>query len=106
MVRVVKNTVDAVRLIEIKKIICDKFGNFCSQAQLIVDCESGFNPSSINYEDAKITGYNSWGLFMHNEPYFEGWDDPIISTAKAWDKFQRRNWQPWLNCSRRLGLLF
>lgn len=84
---------------QIKSIICNTFGEFCDQAILIAECESGLNPKSVNYTDAKITGYNSWGLFMHNEPQFDGWDNPVVSTEKAWNKFSNRGWWPWRNCA-------
>lgn len=90
---------------QIKQIIRDKFGVHASAALAIAECESGYNPNSINFNDAKITGYNSWGVFMHNEPQFEGWNDPVISTNKAWEKFLRRGWQPWKNCARKNKLM-
>ena len=94
-----------VKTENIKQIICDKFGPYCEQAIAIAECESGLDPHSINYNDARITGFNSWGLFMHNEPSFKGWDDPAVSTEKAWAKFSNRGWWPWTNCARKLGLV-
>ena len=70
-----------------------------------MECESGYRVDAVNYGDAKITGMNSWGLFMHNERPFEGWNDALVSTQKAWNKFSRRNWVPWKNCAKELGLM-
>lgn len=89
----------------IRGIIRQVFGVYADKAILIAECESGYDVNAINFNDAKKTGYNSWGLFMHNEPQFAGWNDPVISTQKAWDKFVRRNWQPWTNCRNKLGLI-
>lgn len=81
------------------------FGVYADKAILIAECESGYDVNAINFNDAKKTGYNSWGLFMHNEPQFVGWNDPVVSTAKAWDKFTRRGWGSWYNCSKKFGLI-
>lgn len=91
---------------QIRQIIRDVFGNQAEKAIKIVEfCESGLNPNAVNYGDAKITGYPSWGLFMHNGPEFAGWNDPLTSTKMAWDKYSRRGWKPWYNCAKKYNLI-
>lgn len=58
-------------------------------------CESRFNPQAKNTADAKITGYISWGIYQHNEPRFEGWDDPETNILKAKEKYDKRGLSPW-----------
>lgn len=71
-------------------------------ALAIMDCESGGNLTKINWEDAKITGFPSCGLFQINGPMNWAWDEPEVNVAAAYDKWLRRGWEPWLNCRNQL----
>ena len=71
----------------------------------IMACESGGNPKSVNEDDAKITGYPSCGLFQINGPINWEWDNPEKNIIRASILFYARNWQPWLRCSKKLGLI-
>jgi hypothetical protein len=81
--------------------ILTHFGVDAPLAFKIGFCESGLNPESINWDDAKITGYPSWGLFQLNRPKFEGWNDPETNVKEAKKLFDRRGWQPW-SCSKKV----
>jgi len=74
-------------------------------ALAVMACESGGNIGSINYNDAKITGYPSYGLYQINGPDNWSWDDPEKNVDRAVTMFYTRGWQPWSNCARKLGLL-
>jgi hypothetical protein len=86
----------------IKKIICDVFRDKCEEALIIAQCESTFNPNNINEEDAKVTGYASYGLFQINGPDTWAWNDPLQNTLAAYDKYTRRGWNPWPGCKKKL----
>jgi len=79
------------------------FGGKTEEAQKIANCESGLNPERINYEDEKITGHKSYGLFQING-YFENWSDPYVNSLKAKEIYNKRGWSAWLKCSKKLGL--
>jgi hypothetical protein len=85
----------------IKKIFKDDSG----RALAIMECETQYNHTKINYEDAKKTGFNSWGLWQLNRPEFVGWDDPEVSTRLAKELFDRRGWAPWYTCSKKLNII-
>jgi hypothetical protein len=102
-----------VEVDKVKTIICSTFtGSLCEQAIRIATCESGLNPNSVNEGDGKFSPYvSSTGLFQHHEGKFPGWDNPTVSTQKAWAKYNTkvngkiRGWKPWTNCGKSNGLL-
>jgi len=84
----------------VTKYFPEKEVNF---ALAIMECESGGDPTKMNWEDAKITGYPSCGLFQINGPM--NWDckNPEENVPVAYEKWSRRGWQPWLNCQAKLA---
>ena len=76
-----------------------------NNALLVMACESRGNPKAINKDDAKITGHCSYGLFQINGPDNWEWDNPEENADRALDLFLARGWQPWFNCSKKLGLI-
>lgn len=84
----------------------------------IMQCESGGNPKAINYEDAKITGYPSKGLYQFQPKTFlkygikykvfpEGTTlkeaekkiyDPAYNAAVAHGMIDEGLTSHWLNC--------
>ena len=85
--------------------ILDKFGEHGEAAVRVVFGESGFNPAAVNYNDAKITGCPSKGLFQINSCENWNWKDYKENTDRAWKKFQDGGWIHWKNTARLLGLL-
>ena len=83
-------------------VIKEVFGSASGEAVAIAKCESGLNPLKVNYEDAKITGYPSWGLFMINGREFAGWEDPYLNTLKAKELYNKYGWIKWLNCYNKM----
>lgn len=71
-------------------------------ALAIMQCESGGTPTKINWEDAKITGFPSCGLFQINGPMNWSWNEPEANVASAYGKWASRGWQPWQNCRNQL----
>lgn len=69
--------------------------NQVDYALRIMSCESGGNPQSVNWNDAKITGMPSNGLFQINSPQNWDWHDPESNVKRAAEMFSRRGWQPW-----------
>jgi len=91
---------------EITLYIRKVFGEHADDAIAIANCESGLNPSAINWGDTKFAPYvPSVGIFQHHEGFFTDWDNYKVSTDKAWEKFQERDWWPWANCGKELGLI-
>lgn len=82
-------------------LIFTYFGEDAPTAVQIAMCESTLNPKAVNYDDAKITGHPSWGLFQLNRLKFTDWDDPLINIIEAKKLFDRRGWQPW-SCARKI----
>lgn len=84
----------------------------------IMTCESKGNPNAVNYEDAKITGYPSYGLFQFQPLTFlkagikykilpEGMTlkeamklikNPIYNAAVAHALLNDEEYSHWLNC--------
>lgn len=75
-----------------------------NNALIVMSCESGGNPESINWGDAKITGYPSAGLFQINRPLNWEWSDPTQNVVLAADYYNRRGWQPW-TCAKKYGIV-
>ena len=84
---------------EIEAKIRAVFGKDVDMAIRIVACESSFNPKAINWDDAKITGMPSQGLFQINAPYNERLFEVDYNIQVAYEMFSRRFWQPW-SCYR------
>ena len=64
-------------------------------AMRVMSCESGGNPAAINWDDAKITGMPSNGLFQINSYHNWSWSDPETNIQRAHNMWVRRGWQPW-----------
>lgn len=80
---------------EIEAKIRTVFGANSDMALRIVACESSFNPKATNWNDAKITGMPSQGLFQINAPYNERLFEVDYNIQVAYEMFQKRYWQPW-----------
>ena len=65
----------------------------------IAKCESGYNPNAVNWNDAKITGMPSMGVFQLNRPYDLKYFDYKYNIAEAYLLWQRRGFSPW-SCAR------
>lgn len=70
----------------------------------IFTCESNLNPDAVNYKDAEITGFPSWGIAQLNRPKFDGWNDPKTNLDEAFKLWERRKIQPW-TCARILKII-
>lgn len=75
--------------------IQELWGNQSKVALNVMICESNLNPSAINWDDALITGYASWGIAQLNRPKFEGWDDWKINLDEAFKLYLQRKFVPW-----------
>lgn len=75
--------------------------NQVDYALRIMSCESGGNPQSVNWNDAKITGMPSNGLFQINSTQDWSWHDPETNIQRAHEMWSRRGWQPW-SCRHRI----
>jgi hypothetical protein len=71
-------------------------------AILIAECESGFNPEATNWNDAKITGYPSLGVFQLNRPYNKTYFDWKYNIQEAYALYLKRGFQPWSCYSQHL----
>lgn len=73
----------------------------------IANCESGYQNLVVNYEDSKLNGHVSRGLFQLSE--INGvvplWWEPKINAQKAYSMFLKQGVRPWTNCAIKLGLL-
>ena len=92
---------------EITAYIRRVFGIHGNDAIAIAYCESGLNPSAVNWGDMKFAPYvPSVGLFQHHEGFVSSnWNDYRYSADLAYEKFLERDWKPWYNCAKELGLL-
>jgi len=84
---------------EIADYIVAKFGVNGERALAIAICESGLNPNAVNWNDAKITGMPSNGIFQINSIQNWAWNDYKVNTDRAYEMFIKRGWQPW-TCNR------
>ena len=80
-----------------KDLIYKYFGEANGRiATAIALSESGCNATSVNWNDAKITGMPSSGIFQINAPQYNwNWSDPETNIARAYDMYSRRSWSPW-----------
>ena len=84
--------------------IKEVFGQEAQKALAVARCESGFNPYATNWNDAKITGKPSMGIFQLNRPYDEKYFDWKYNIDTAYKEFYLpRGWQPW-TCATKLGI--
>lgn len=90
-----------------KQIIRDIFAEDGEDAIKIARCESGIKANAVNYEDSKLNGHVSRGLFQLSEinGKLENWQDPETNANAALQLYKSRGWKPWKNCAMRLGLL-
>lgn len=72
-------------------------------AYRVMMAESGGNANAINWEDAKITGYPSCGLFQINGSMNWAWNNPESNIKVAANMYLRRDWSPW-SVARNMGL--
>ena len=95
----------------VKDYIIEVFGT--ENAVKLAICESGLKPYAYNPEvyakSMGITEYSSCGVFQHNDSRCEDKAselyDPYYSVDLAKEKYDKRGWNPWTNCAKRLGLL-
>ena len=93
--------------------IQEKFGSETANALKVIQCESSGNIYAYNPETTakakEITKFSSCGLFQISalECIFEDniWYDPIKNINRAYELYQKRKWQPWSNCAKKLNLL-
>ncbi len=79
----------------------------------IISCESSWNVRAFNPEtrakELGITKWSSCGLFQISAPECipedNIWYNPIENIKRAFELYQKRGWQPWYNCGKKLGLL-
>src|SRR3990167_4509052 len=72
---------------EIINYISELWKDDAKTALRIFNCESGLNPKAINWNDARITGYPSWGIAQLNRPKFDGWDNWKINLDSAFELY-------------------
>lgn len=92
-------------------LLAKHFGAAASQAQLIMNCESGGVPTKHNFNPN--TGDDSWGLFQINRYGAlalsrPGSDWLVVAEnniSYATGMYQRSGWSPWHNCARKAGLI-
>lgn len=90
---------------EIEAYVRQVFGGHATKAIIIAKCESGLNPNAVNWDDSKITGMPSQGIFQINAPYNEmlfNWKYNVDVAYK--DFFLKRGFQPW-SCAKITGVL-
>ena len=92
-----RNTaVPRTRVCPYKDIIYKYFGEDKGRiAVAVAMAETGCNATSVNWNDAKITGMPSNGIFQLNRPYHEKYFDPEYNISEAYKLFIRRGFQPW-----------
>ena len=97
---------------EISKYIKEVFGLAYPEAIAIFTCESGLNPYAYNPEtkakERGITRYSSCGVAQLNSSECKP-DGSILfdyktNIERAYEMYQARQWKPWYNCSKKLGL--
>lgn len=80
-------------------------GGFAEAMAKLRQCESGGNYANKNnssYRGAYQFGYVTWG---NNGGYYDPADaPPALQDAAAKALYERRGWQPWPACSKKLGL--
>jgi soluble lytic murein transglycosylase-like protein len=78
-------------------MICATFGDQCSKALSVVQCESNFNPGVVGAAGER-------GLFQIHPVHiqylapFGGWDamfDPAANIAYAHNLYSQQGWGPW-----------
>lgn len=77
------------------KIIKSFFGSNARTATAIATAESGLNCEAVNWDDAKITGRPSLGLFQLNRPYHEKYFDCAYNVYEAYKLFLNSGFRPW-----------
>lgn len=90
-----------------QQIIREVFSEQPTAAIAIAMCESRLNPLVVNYDDAKLNGFVSRGIFQLSEinGKLENWQDPETNAKAAFELYKKSGWRPWWNCATRLGLL-
>lgn len=78
-----------------REVISVFFGAHARTAIAVATAESGLDCQAKNWEDAKITGLPSLGIFQLNRPYHEKYLDCTYNISEAHKLFLRRGFQPW-----------
>ena len=88
---------------QVIEYILEKFGDKGEVAAEIANCESRYNAEAVNWGDAKITGYPSYGIFQING--FDDWDwkDYKENTDRAYEKYLNGGWAHWKYCSNKVN---
>ncbi len=78
-------------------------GTFGEALARLRSCEGGYTSiNPVGYYGAYQFDIGTWGGY-------QGYPNaaaapPAVQDQKAWETYQRRGWQPWPSCSRKLGL--
>jgi len=98
---------------EIESLICQYFKGNCEDAIKVAKCESGLRPHAVGdhaieyFVDGEPFG-KSYGIFqirhLPGRPDPEKLLDPVFNIEYAANLYNRSSWNPWLNCSYKLGL--
>lgn len=72
-----------------------------NQAVFIAKCESRLNNLAENHHDRRLNGHSSIGLMQIS--MIHGYDEeyllnPYNNARVALSLYEKRDWQPWLNC--------
>jgi len=104
-VEVVSAKLERMRLVQLREeyyqrgrvagLIYDYFGAEASTAIRVAIAESGLNCNATNWDDAKITGKPSMGVFQLNRDFDTKYYDCEYNIREAKKLFDRRHFQPW-----------
>lgn len=89
------------------EVIKDVWGDDASVGLKIAKCESGYYNLAVNYEDSKLNGHVSRGLFQLSEinGVIPLWWEPKVNAQKAYAMFLKQGVRPWTNCALKNNLL-
>lgn len=85
-----------------------EFGANAKDMVRVMECESQGNANAVNYNDAKITGYPSYGIFQFQPNTYKAWSKEIGETrdimnvdaqirvaAYGFSKGRQKAWSCW-----------
>ena len=81
-------------------------GDLAAAFAALRKCESGGNYANKNNPTYRGAYQFSYGTWANNGGYYDPADaPPALQDAAALALYERRGWQPWPACSKKLGLL-